>query len=222
VNLRVERGETVALVGESGSGKTTLLRTFNALVRPAEGEIRVGGRRVSSMDPVALRRSVGYVPQTGGLLPHWSVLRNAAMVPRLMGRPDAEAAGAGALARVGLDPASFGSRYPRSLSGGERQRVALARALAAEPGVILLDEPFGALDALTRSDAVALFRDVLAAGHVSALLVTHDLRVAFTLAGRIGVLRAGRLLQAGAPEELLHRPADPYVTALLERAGVAP
>lgn len=221
VTLTVARGETLALVGESGSGKTTLLRCFNALVRPASGVVRLAGRDVAETDPVQLRRSIGYVPQTGGLIPHWTVGRNVALVPRLLAREDADSLGAAALQRVGLPPSAFGPRFPRSLSGGERQRVALARALAASPDVILLDEPFGALDALSRGDAVALFREVMDAVHVSALLVTHDLRVAFALADRIGVLRSGRMLQVASPETLREDPADPYVTQLLTRAGVA-
>ncbi|MDT8341856.1 MAG: ATP-binding cassette domain-containing protein [Longimicrobiales bacterium] len=221
VDVRVERGEAVALVGESGSGKTTLLRTFNALVRPDAGEARVEGRPVAGEDPVALRRRTGYVPQEGGLLPHWTVLRNASLVPTLLGMPDAAERGRAALARVGLDPDVFGPRHPLQLSGGQRQRVALARALAADPPVILLDEPFGALDALTRGELVETFREALAAPGTSALLVTHDLRVAFRLAQRVAVLKDGRILRCDTPEALRARPGDAYVAALLARGGVA-
>ncbi len=220
-DLTVEVGETVALVGESGSGKTTLLRIFNALVVPDAGWARVGGCPVEDRDPVPLRRSLGYVPQEGGLLPHWTVIRNVSLVPRLLRLEDANDLARTALSRVGLDPATYADRYPRTLSGGERQRVALARALAAEPGVILLDEPFGALDALSRAEILDTFQQVLRAGDVSALLVTHDLRVAFRLAHRVAVLRRGRIVQCGTPSELRSAPADPYVTALLERGGVA-
>ena len=220
VSLDVRRGETVALVGESGSGKTTLLRVFNALVRPDAGEVHVDGRPLAEEDPVALRRRVGYVPQEGGLLPHWSVLRNVRLVPELLRLSDADARARETLARVGLDPAVFGSRYPRTLSGGQRQRVALARALAAEPKVVLLDEPFGALDALSRGEILATFEAVLEGRDVSALLVTHDLRVAQRLGDRVAVLRAGRVLQCAPASRLLQAPADPYVAALLERGGL--
>jgi osmoprotectant transport system ATP-binding protein len=220
VSLEVERGECVALVGESGSGKTTLLRTFNRLVDPDEGTVCVGGAPVATMDPVRLRRRLGYVPQEGGLLPHWTVRRNVALVPRLQGLSDHRERARASLDRVGLDPAAFGDRWPRSLSGGERQRVALARALAADPEVILLDEPFGALDALSRADAQALLQRLLGEGEVSALLVTHDLREAFALADRVAVLRGGALEQTAPPGELRRTPATAYVEELLDRTGM--
>lgn len=221
VSLAVHRGECVALVGESGSGKTTLLRTFNALVTPDKGSVWVQGRNVAECDPVELRRTLGYVPQAGGLLPHWNVLRNAALVPTLQGAPDAEQRAVRALARVGLPADEFARRWPRRLSGGQRQRVALARALAADPEVLLLDEPFGALDALSRAEAQRLLAELLEGGELTALLVTHDLHEAFRLADRVAVLRQGRLMALGTPHEL--RSADPgsYVRSLLERAGVA-
>jgi osmoprotectant transport system ATP-binding protein len=220
VDLAVASGECVALVGESGSGKTTLLRCFNALVRPDRGQVRLNGGDVSAVAPEILRRGIGYVPQDGGLLPHWPVLRNAALVPRLLGLDDAEARAREALGRVGLDPTRFGSRWPRELSGGQRQRVALARALAADPEVVLLDEPFGALDALTRGDVQELFLELRARRGFSALLVTHDLHEAFRLADRVAVLRDGEILQVAAPEELRAEPRQGYVTTLLRRAGI--
>jgi osmoprotectant transport system ATP-binding protein len=220
VDLHVAVGECVALVGESGSGKTTLLRCFNALVRPTAGSVRTLGRDVREQEPEVLRRNVGYVPQDGGLLPHWTVLRNAALVPRLLGRADAETRAREGLARVGLDPDRFGARWPRELSGGQRQRVALARALAAAPAVVLLDEPFGALDALTRSDVQELFIELRRDRAFSALLVTHDLREAFRLADRVAVLREGEILQADTPAALRAAPREGYVEALLRRAGV--
>lgn len=221
VGLTVGAGETVALVGESGSGKTTLLRMFNALVVPDSGSVRVGGVSVDASDPVALRRRTGYVPQEGGLLPHWTVVRNASLVPTLLGMPDAAERARDALDRVGLPSLAFGDRYPRTLSGGQRQRVALARALAAGPRVVLLDEPFGALDALSREELLGTFEEVLASGEVATLLVTHDLRVAFRLADRVAVLRAGRIVQIGTPETLRDAPAEGYVSRLLQRGGVA-
>jgi osmoprotectant transport system ATP-binding protein len=220
VTLHVPVGESLALVGESGSGKTTLLRTFNRMVELDAGEVRVQGVPVREADAVALRRSLGYVQQEGGLLPHWSVLRNAALVPWLQGRADADTRARDALSLVGLDPDTFGSRWPRQLSGGQRQRVALARALADRPQVVLLDEPFGALDAITRGELQVAFASVVASLGVTLLLVTHDLREALLLGRRIAVMKAGCIEQVASPEELVRAPATPYVAELLEKAGV--
>jgi osmoprotectant transport system ATP-binding protein len=220
VSLDVHGGECVALVGESGSGKTTLLRAFNRLTEPDGGTVRVDGQDVRTVDAVALRRRIGYVPQEGGLLPHWSVLRNAALVPWLGALSQAEAAGARALDLVGLSAAEFGSRWPHQLSGGQRQRVAMARALAAGPRIVLLDEPFGALDAITRSDLQQMFVALRRRTGIAALLVTHDLHEACLLADRIAVMRAGRIEQDASPSSLVHAPATAYVAQLLERARV--
>jgi osmoprotectant transport system ATP-binding protein len=220
VSLVVAPGECVALVGESGSGKTTLLRAFNALTMPDRGRVLVCGDDVATQDPVALRRRVGYVPQDGGLLPHWTVARNAALVPWLHGDAQAEARGRAALDRVGLAPDTFGGRWPHELSGGQRQRVAIARALAAGADIVLLDEPFGALDAITRGDVQAMFRALRASMSLAALLVTHDLHEAFLLADRVAVMRAGRVEQCDAPRTLVDAPATPYVRALLARARI--
>ncbi len=220
VSLDVAQGSCVALVGESGSGKTTLLRCFNAMVRPDAGSVDVGGRPVASFDPVALRRGIGYVQQEGGLLPHWPVLRNVALVPWLRGEEDAEEPARAALDRVGLPPARFGDRWPRDLSGGQRQRVAIARALAGTPEIILLDEPFGALDAITRSELRRSFHNLRAGMGVTSLLVTHDLHEAVELADEIAVMKGGALMQVGRPEELLSAPAHGYVEELLKRAGI--
>jgi osmoprotectant transport system permease protein len=219
VSLAVRRGECVALVGESGSGKSTLLRTFNRMVEPDEGRVFVDGGDVRAADPIALRRGIGYVQQDGGLLPHWNVLRNAAMVPWLRGQGDAEALARAALALVGLPAEQFGSRQPRELSGGQRQRVAIARALAARPAIVLLDEPFGALDAITRSDAQDMLETVRRDTGVTTLLVTHDLHEAFRLADRVAVMRAGRVEQVAPPDEVRARPATKYVGELLARVG---
>ncbi|HWN44463.1 MAG TPA: ATP-binding cassette domain-containing protein [Thermoanaerobaculia bacterium] len=218
VSLEVPPGETLALVGESGSGKTTLLRLFNRMVDPSEGEVRVDGRPVSELDPIALRRGIGYVPQDGGLIPHWRVERNVDLVPRLLGW-DADRRKTRVremLELVGLSPEVHAPRYPAELSGGQRQRVALARALAADPPVVLLDEPFGALDALTRLELHRQFLELRKTLGKTLVLVTHDLAEAFRLANRIAVMRSGRILQIGAPGELSERPADPYVRALLD------
>jgi len=218
VSLAVAPGETVALVGESGSGKTTLLRMFNRMTEPTAGEVRVEGRSVAGIDPFALRRGIGYVQQDGGLLPHWRVERNVELVPRLLGWDPArrQARAREVLELVGLDPGTHGRRYPAELSGGQRQRVAFARALAADPPILLLDEPFGALDALTRLELHRQFLDLQQRLRKTMVLVTHDLAEAFRLAGRIGVMRQGRLLQLGPAEDLRNHPADPSVQALLE------
>ncbi|HEX2217860.1 MAG TPA: ATP-binding cassette domain-containing protein [Gemmatimonadales bacterium] len=221
VSLEVRRGECLAVIGESGSGKTTLLRCFNRLADPDEGRVLVDGVDVAATDPVELRRRIGYVPQDGGLLPHWPVARNVALVPWLRGRPDADEAAGRALELVGLPPERFGPRRPRELSGGQRQRVAVARALAAAPAVVLLDEPFGALDAITRADLQATFLALRRRLGITAVLVTHDLAEAFLLADRVAVLREGRLEQVAAPAELRSEPATAYVRHLLQRARVA-
>jgi len=217
-SLAVEHAECVALVGESGAGKSTLLRCFNRLVEPEAGTVSVRGQEVGAVDPILLRRSIGYVPQEGGLLPHWSVLRNAAVVPWLTGDPASERLGRDALRLVGLEPERFAERRPRELSGGQRQRAALARALAARPDVVLLDEPFGALDAITRAELQTTFHRLQRELGLTAILVTHDLREAFELGDRVVVMRAGRVEQAAPPSELLSAPATPYVAELLARA----
>jgi osmoprotectant transport system ATP-binding protein len=220
VTIDVARGECVAFVGESGAGKTTLLRCFNRMVEPDEGEVAVDGILARSTDPIALRRHVGYVPQDGGLLPHWSVRRNVGLVPWLRGEPEREAADA-ALVLVGLPPDDFGERRPRELSGGQRQRVAIARALAARPTVVLLDEPFGALDAITRWELQDAFAALRAELRMTVALVTHDLHEAARLADRIAVFRAGRIEQFGTAAELLRDPATPYVRTLLARSRLS-
>ena len=221
VSLEVSRGECVALIGESGSGKTTLLRCFNRLTEPDSGRVLVEGSDVSTQDPYDLRRRTGYVPQDGGLLPHWRVRRNVGLVPWLRGDAGADERADRALELVGLDPARFGARWPRELSGGQRQRAAVARALAARPAFVLLDEPFGALDAITRADLQTSFLGLRRDLQLTAVLVTHDLSEAFLLADRVGVLRAGRLEQVAPPDELRSAPATPYVRELLRRARAA-
>jgi osmoprotectant transport system ATP-binding protein len=222
VTLGVAEGECVALVGESGSGKTTLLRCFNALLLPDEGRVTVDGEDTRGIDAVALRRRFGYVPQDGGLMPHWRVQRNVELVPWLRSAPADERREAAlqAMMLAGLDPAVFARRWPRELSGGQRQRVALARALAAKPDVVLLDEPFGALDAITRGELQAAFAELRAEVTITAVIVTHDLREAIRLSDRIAVLRAGRIEQDGTPHDLVRSPATDYVRKLLTVADV--
>ena len=221
VSLRIAAGECLALVGESGSGKTTLLRLFNRMVEPDAGAVLVDGADVSAMDPVALRRRMGYVPQTGGLLPHWPVLRNVSLVPWLEGHPDPAGSARAALDLVGLAPATFGGRRPAELSGGQRQRVAIARALAAQPGYLLLDEAFSALDAITRADVHAAFLQIRERLRITTLLVTHDLREAALLGDRIAVLRRGLVEQIGAVADVFAAPATEYVAELVRKSGAA-
>jgi osmoprotectant transport system ATP-binding protein len=218
VSLSVAEGRCAALVGESGAGKTTLLRCFNRMVIPAAGRVMVGDGDVATQPVAELRRRIGYVPQHGGLLPHWTVLRNAAMVPALLDRADAVDAARTALDLVGLSAAQYGGRFPHELSGGQRQRVALARAIAARPGVLLMDEPFGALDAISRSEMQVLCARLRRELGVTTLLVTHDILEADFLADEIVVMRAGRVEQRGTLDEMLAAPATPYVASLLERA----
>ncbi len=221
VSIAVPAGSALALVGESGSGKTTLLRCFNRMVEPDSGKITVGGVDVRDGSAIDLRRRTGYVPQSGGLLPHWRVLRNVALVPTLIGMDDAEAAATTALELVGMPASRYGRRFPHELSGGQRQRVALARALAARPGVILLDEPFGAVDAITRAELQSAFAALREEVPVTALLVTHDLSEAARLADTIAVMREGRIEQQGTVDELLTSPDSEYVASLFEQALAA-
>ncbi len=220
VSLAVATGECVALVGESGSGKSTLLRCFNRLVEPDGGTIRIGGRAAGQVEAVDLRRHTGYVPQDGGLLPHWRVGRNTALVPVLLGLADADIRANRSLEMVGLVARDYAHRWPSELSGGQRQRVAIARALASDPPVVLLDEPFGALDAITRGDLEEAFLDLRARMTLTALLVTHDMQEAVRLADRIAVMRGGKIEQTASPAELIAKPATSYVKRLLVRAGI--
>lgn len=221
VSLAVPEGGVVAIVGESGSGKTTLLRCFNRLVSPHRGLVRLGGVDVQGLPIEQLRRRIGYVPQSGGLLPHWRILRNVALVPTLIGLPSPEAAAAEALERVGLPAGEFGARFPHELSGGQRQRAALARALAAQQSVVLLDEPFGALDAISRSAVHDAFEQLRRELRFTALLVTHDLSEAARLADTVAVMRAGSLEQIGDMDTLRRAPATAYVAELFRRADAS-
>ena len=221
VSLGVAARKSVALVGESGSGKTTLLRCFNRLIEPMSGTISVGEENVRDRPVVALRRMIGYVPQDGGLMPHWRILRNVALVPTLLGFPNAFDVARETLGLVGLPADKFGARFPHELSGGQRQRAALARALASRPGVVLMDEPFGALDAITRSDLQAAFNALRHELSFTMLMVTHDIAEAARLADELVVMRAGRIEQRGTIDGLASRPETPYVATLLKRALAA-
>ncbi len=208
VSLEVREGETVVLLGRSGSGKTTLLRAVNGLVSPDGGEVRFEGRPAAEWDPIRLRRRMGYVIQEAGLFPHWTVEANVALVPRLERWPAEQVAQRveALLAAVGLDAADFGRRYPRELSGGERQRVGIARALAADPPLLLLDEPFAALDPITRFDLQRRFLGLRQSMGKAALFVTHDVREALLMATRIALLKDGRLAVLAGPEEFRRSP----------------
>ena len=205
INLKLNSGTTTALLGRSGSGKTTLLRMINALVLPSSGNIVVGDRSTREADPITLRRGVGYVIQETGLFPHMTIERNTALALELDGRPAAEKSTrvGEVLALAGLSD-DFRSRYPWQLSGGQRQRVGLARALAADPAILLMDEPFGALDPLTRAEMQTMLRDLLAKVRKTVLLVTHDLDEALYLAQRVVFLEAGEVVADLAAVDVLH------------------
>lgn len=205
ISLRLEAGTTTALLGRSGSGKTTLLRMVNGLVTPTSGEVRVGDRAVGGYDVVALRRSIGYVIQETGLFPHMTVERNAGMALELAGRSRTEisARAEEVLSLVGLDYGGFRERYPWQLSGGQRQRVGLARALGMDPDILLMDEPFGALDPLTRAEMQTMLRELLQRVGKTVLLVTHDLDEALYLAQRVVFLAEGKVVADLAAGEVL-------------------
>jgi osmoprotectant transport system ATP-binding protein len=203
LSFEVMRGETLVLLGRSGSGKTTTLKLINRLLEPSSGEVRVEDKTTTEWDAIRLRRRIGYVIQETGLFPHFTVERNIALVPSLEGWPEDRMRGRvrELLALVGLDPDLFAARYPRELSGGQRQRVGVARALAADPPIILMDEPFGAVDPLTRAELQREFAELTARLNKTIVFVTHDVREAFTLASRIGLFKDGRLVVVAAPSE---------------------
>ena len=205
ISLSVEEGTTAAILGRSGSGKTTLLRSVNRMVLPTSGEILIHGKSVSAFDLIRLRRNIGYVIQETGLFPHFTVERNVGLVLEAEGRSrrDCVRRSHELLETVGLDPASFAKRFPHQLSGGQRQRVGLARALAAEPEFLLMDEPLGALDPLTRAEMQDMLRDLLSRLKKTVLLVTHDLDEALYLAQRIILLSEGKLITCLSPNEFI-------------------
>ena len=217
LSFSVAAGETVALLGPSGCGKTTALKLVNRLLEPDGGEVLVFGRNVRHEDPIALRRRTGWVIQETGLFPHWSVRQNVEAVPCLLGWDAARrrARSAELFAMVNLAEGEFAERRARELSGGQRQRVGVARALAADPPLLLMDEPFGALDPIARRQMQREFLDWKRRLGKAVLLVTHDVREAFRLADRVAILNGGRLCQLGTPEEIRSRPADSFVRAFL-------
>ena len=213
LSFEVNEGELVTLVGPSGCGKTTTMMMVNRLIEPTSGRIFVNGEDIAGVDPVQLRRRIGYVIQQVGLFPHRTVLDNTATVPSLVGwkRAKARARAAELLDLVGLDPKTYGPRYPEQLSGGQRQRVGVARALAADPPVLLMDEPFGAVDPVVREQLQDEFLRMQAAVRKTVLLVTHDIEEAVRLGDRIAVYGQGRIEQYDTPGAVLGTPATPYV-----------
>lgn len=205
LNLRVSPGETLVLLGRSGSGKTTVLKLINRLLEPTAGEVLISGRSSASWDPIQLRRGIGYVIQDAALFPHWTVERNISLVPKLERWPKAkiQARVQEMLSLVGLPPEQFAGRHPSALSGGQRQRVGVARALAADPPILLMDEPFAALDPITRADLQKEFRALAKRLQKTIVFVTHDVREALFLATRIALLSQGRLVGVYAPAEFL-------------------
>ena len=222
INLRIAPGTTTALLGRSGSGKTTLLRTVNALVRPTTGRVLVGDQDVATADPIALRRSIGYVIQETGLFPRMTIARNIGLSLELAGKahPEIAARASEMLALVGL-PEDILPRHPWQLSGGQRQRVGLARALANEPSVLLMDEPFGALDPLTRAEMQTMLRDLLHRVNKTTLIVTHDLEEALYLADRVVLLESGHIV-ADLPSIEVRTSQNPAVQAYVAATHRAP
>ncbi len=213
LSLIVPEGSTVALIGPSGCGKTTTMRMINRLIDPTEGRIIVNGEDVTKVDPVILRRHIGYVIQQVGLFPHMTIAQNIAAVPKLLGWDEVRIRSRTdeLLHLVGLDPAEMLKRYPRQLSGGQRQRIGVARALAADPPVLLMDEPFGAIDPIARTRLQDEFRQILQRVRKTVVLVTHDLDEAIRLGDRIAIMKSGRIVQYDTPDAILSHPADAFV-----------
>ncbi|HYE13598.1 MAG TPA: ATP-binding cassette domain-containing protein [Pyrinomonadaceae bacterium] len=214
LDLEIRRGETLVLLGESGCGKTTTLRLVNRLLVPTSGAVLVEGRDTREWDEIALRRRTGYVIQDAGLFPHFTVARNVGLVPSLEGWDAGRTAARveELLRLVGLEPEKFADRYPSELSGGQRQRVGVARALAADPPLLLMDEPFGALDPLTRASLQREFAELQRRLGKTVVFVTHDVREALLLGTRVALMSAGRIVLLGTPEEFL-RSDEPHARA---------
>jgi osmoprotectant transport system ATP-binding protein len=218
VTLNVVRGEFLVLIGKSGCGKTTTLNMINRLIEPTAGRIAIDGEDAREADPVTLRRRMGFVFQAVGLFPHMTVGENIGITPKLLGwdRDRTTARVDELLALVRLDPVEFRERMAGALSGGQQQRVGVARALAAEPKIMLMDEPFGALDPVTRDDLAMDYRRIHNQLELTTVLVTHDMTEALILADRIAVMRDGELVQVGTPNELFNHPTDDFVRHLIE------
>lgn len=217
LNFSIRQGESLVLLGRSGCGKTTTMKLINRLLTPSQGEVRVEGTPTTKWDPIKLRRRIGYVIQETGLFPHYTVEANVGIVPTLEGwKPKQVKTRAHELLNlVGLDPAKYANRYPHELSGGQRQRVGVARALAADPPMMLMDEPFGALDPITRLDLQKQFHRLQQELGKTVVFVTHDIQEAFALGTRIGLMHEGRMAVLGTPAEFL-RSQDPEALAFLQ------
>jgi osmoprotectant transport system ATP-binding protein len=214
--LTVESGETVVLLGSSGSGKSTTLKMINRLVEPSSGRVTMDDTDLSAMELVQLRRKFGYVFQEIGLFPHMTIEENVCVIPKLLGwsKERRRQRASELLNLVSLQPDQFRDRLPNELSGGQQQRVGVARALAADPSYLLLDEPFGALDAITRDDLQSEIKKIRETLHVTIVFVTHDIFEALAMGDRIGVMNDGKLEQIGPPKELLHNPVSAFVRQL--------
>ena len=217
LSLTIPEGDVCVLIGPSGCGKTTTMRVVNRMIDADSGSVTVAGRNIMDVDPVELRRRIGYVIQQIGLFPHWSIADNVATVPRLLRWDDKRIAARvdELLALVGMDPALYRNRFPRELSGGQKQRVGVARALAADPPVMLMDEPFGAIDPITRARLQDEFLRILRQLRKTIVFVTHDIDEAIRMGDRIAILKDGALVQYGTPEAILAAPADHFVAAFV-------
>jgi osmoprotectant transport system ATP-binding protein len=217
LTLAVPEGAVCVLIGPSGCGKTTTMRIINRMIEPDSGTVTVNGRNVMDVDPVTLRRHIGYVIQQIGLFPHWSIADNIATVPKLLGWDEKKIAARvdELLALVGMDPAMYRGRFPRELSGGQKQRIGVARALAADPPVMLMDEPFGAIDPITRTRLQDEFLRILHALKKTIVFVTHDIDEAIRMGDRIAIMKDGALVQYDTPEAILAAPADAFVEAFV-------
>ncbi len=220
VSFSVNEGEFVTILGSSGCGKTTLIKLVNRLYEPDSGTIRLSGKNIAEENAVNLRRGIGYVIQQAGLFPHMTVSENIATVPRLLGweKERVRARGEELLKMVGMEPSVFGSRYHNQLSGGQQQRIGLARALAADPEIMLLDEPFGAIDAINRMKLQDELKRLHERLKKTVLFVTHDINEAFKLGTRVMIMNEGKILRFDTPENLVQNPGDPFVEALIRAA----